>query len=85
LAGTIGTKVKRIRKLDDMSQVGFSSFLGISQGRLSEIEKDITKPSAEIWPYENEAGRRLNLEMALVFILYSLLGKWNWDVKKEEF
>ncbi|WP_156889533.1 helix-turn-helix domain-containing protein [Paenibacillus harenae] len=30
-----------------MTQVEFSSFLGISQGRLSEIEKDITKPSAE--------------------------------------
>lgn len=27
--------------------IEFSSLLGISQGRLSEIEKNITKPSAE--------------------------------------
>ncbi|CAM3070786.1 helix-turn-helix transcriptional regulator [Paenibacillus sediminis] len=47
MSGTIGTRVKRIRNLNEMTQVEFSSLLGISQGRLSEIEKDITKPSAE--------------------------------------
>lgn len=47
MADSIGQKIKKIRKAREMSQVEFSSGLGISQGRLSEIEKDITKPSAE--------------------------------------
>lgn len=47
MSGTIGARVKKIRDLNDMTQVEFSSLIGISQGRLSEIEKDITKPSAE--------------------------------------
>ena len=44
---SIGKRIKVIRKLNKMTQVEFSTILGISQGRLSEIEKDITKPSAE--------------------------------------
>jgi transcriptional regulator with XRE-family HTH domain len=47
MSDSIGKRVKKIRKLNQMTQVEFSSLLGISQGRLSEIEKDITKPSAE--------------------------------------
>ncbi|MEF2245127.1 helix-turn-helix domain-containing protein [Paenibacillus sp. IITD108] len=47
MADSIGQKIKKIRKAQEMNQVKFSSGLGISQGRLSEIEKDITKPSAE--------------------------------------
>ncbi|WP_182302883.1 helix-turn-helix domain-containing protein [Cohnella cholangitidis] len=47
MADTIGKRVKRVRKLNEMTQVEFSNALGISQGRLSEIEKDITKPSAD--------------------------------------
>lgn len=44
---TIGGKVKSIRKELELNQVEFSRMLGISQGRLSEIEQDKTKPSAE--------------------------------------
>ncbi|NBD25553.1 helix-turn-helix domain-containing protein [Paenibacillus glycinis] len=44
---TIGDKIKAIRKARELSQVEFSAIIGISQGRLSEIEKNITKPSAE--------------------------------------
>jgi transcriptional regulator with XRE-family HTH domain len=44
---TIGGKMKQIRKIHNMNQVEFSNALGISQGRLSEIEQDKTKPSAE--------------------------------------
>jgi transcriptional regulator with XRE-family HTH domain len=44
---TIGVKVKGIRKKQKMNQVDFSKKIGISQGRLSEIEQDKTKPSAE--------------------------------------
>ncbi|MBW5448212.1 helix-turn-helix domain-containing protein [Cohnella sp. CFH 77786] len=47
MANTIGQKLKKIRQAKSMTQVEFSSSLGISQGRLSEIEKDITKPSAD--------------------------------------
>jgi transcriptional regulator with XRE-family HTH domain len=44
---TIGVKVKGIRKKQKMNQVDFSKKIGISQGRLSEIEQDKTKPSAK--------------------------------------
>ena len=43
----LGNKVKQIRKLHNLNQVDFSNALGISQGRLSEIEQDKTKPSAD--------------------------------------
>jgi transcriptional regulator with XRE-family HTH domain len=47
MTGSIGERIRRIRKLNKMTQVDFSAMLGISQGRLSEIEKNITKPSAD--------------------------------------
>lgn len=47
MADTLGQKVKSIRKSKKMNQTEFSLSIGISQGRLSEIEKDKTKPSAE--------------------------------------
>lgn len=47
MAETIGQKIKKVRIAKNLNQIGFSSELGISQGRLSEIEKDKTKPSAE--------------------------------------
>lgn len=44
---TIGIKVKGIRKRHKMNQIEFSEKIGISQGRLSEIEQDKTKHSAD--------------------------------------
>lgn len=44
---TIGGKVKSIRKELKLNQFEFSWMLGRSQGRLSEIKQDKTKPSAE--------------------------------------
>jgi transcriptional regulator with XRE-family HTH domain len=44
---TIGIKVKGIRKRHKMNQIEFSEKIGISQGRLSVIEQDKTKPSAD--------------------------------------
>lgn len=44
---TIGEKIKAIRKHHNLTQIDFSFLIGISQGRLSEIEQDKTKPSAE--------------------------------------
>lgn len=44
---TLGEKIKSIRKLNKLNQTDFSSTIGISQGTLSELEKDKYKPSLE--------------------------------------
>lgn len=44
---SIGEKVKLIRVKHDLNQIAFAEKIGISQGRLSEIEQGKTKPSAE--------------------------------------
>jgi transcriptional regulator with XRE-family HTH domain len=44
---SIGKRIRNIRKSFKMTQIEFSSVIGISQGRLSEIEKDMNKPSAD--------------------------------------
>ena len=58
---SIGKRVKYIRKIHRLTQKQFSTALGISQGRLSEIEKDICKPSADtIISLANEFKVNLN-------------------------
>jgi Predicted transcriptional regulator len=47
MSESIGKRMKKIRKLNQITQVELFTLLGISQGRLSEIEKDITKLSAD--------------------------------------
>ncbi|WP_225999805.1 MULTISPECIES: helix-turn-helix domain-containing protein [unclassified Paenibacillus] len=42
---TIGEKLKGIRKINKLNQIEFSQIIGISQGTLSELEKDKYKPS----------------------------------------
>lgn len=44
---SIGERVKHIRKLHKLNQKDFSAAINISQGRLSEIEKNICKPSTD--------------------------------------
>jgi transcriptional regulator with XRE-family HTH domain len=44
---TIGAKIKAIQKQHNLNQIDFSHLMGISQERLSEIEQDKTKPSAD--------------------------------------
>ncbi|MED4585817.1 helix-turn-helix transcriptional regulator [Brevibacillus choshinensis] len=44
---TIVGRVRHIRKFYKLNQQMFSKAINISQGRLSEIEKNICKPSAE--------------------------------------
>lgn len=41
----IGINIRRLRKLNNMNQVEFSSKIGISQGNLSEIEQGNCNPS----------------------------------------
>ncbi|WP_434749477.1 helix-turn-helix domain-containing protein [Paenibacillus amylolyticus] len=42
---SIGEKLKYIRKLNKLNQTEFSQMIGVSQGALSELEKDKYKPS----------------------------------------
>ncbi|WP_036746891.1 helix-turn-helix domain-containing protein [Paenibacillus sp. UNC451MF] len=44
---TIGDKIKAIRKQYKLSPIDFANRIGISQGRLSEIEQGKTKHSAD--------------------------------------
>jgi transcriptional regulator with XRE-family HTH domain len=44
---TIGDRIKRVRKLNELNQVDFACKIGVSQGTLSELEQDKYKPSTE--------------------------------------
>ncbi|MCM3634970.1 helix-turn-helix domain-containing protein [Paenibacillus camelliae] len=44
---SIGERVKHVRELVKLTQQQFANEIEISQGRLSEIEKNKCKPSAE--------------------------------------
>ncbi|MEK5321813.1 helix-turn-helix transcriptional regulator [Paenibacillus sp. FSL L8-0644] len=44
---TLGEKIKIIRKMNKLNQTEFSSIIGVSQGTLSELEKDKYRPSVE--------------------------------------
>ncbi|WP_436240481.1 helix-turn-helix domain-containing protein [Paenibacillus sp. LjRoot56] len=45
----IGPNIRRLRKLNNMNQVEFSSRIGISQGNLSEIEQGNCNPSFDTY------------------------------------
>lgn len=57
---TIESKIIAIRIEHQLNQIDFSKALGISQGRLSEIEKDKNKPSAETLI---EMKRKMNVDL----------------------
>jgi len=44
---TIGERIKRVRKINELNQIEFSKIIGVSQGTLSEIEQDKYFPSTE--------------------------------------
>ncbi|BBH24056.1 hypothetical protein Back11_54010 [Paenibacillus baekrokdamisoli] len=44
---TIGQRLKRIRKINELNQVEFSKIIDVSQGTLSEIEQDKYYSSTE--------------------------------------
>ncbi|MFC5531002.1 helix-turn-helix domain-containing protein [Cohnella yongneupensis] len=44
---SIGERIKHIRKTHDFNQVVFSQMIGISQGTLSDLEKNKFNPSVE--------------------------------------
>jgi transcriptional regulator with XRE-family HTH domain len=43
----IGQRIKIIRKMNKLNQVEFAKIIGVSQGTLSELEKDKNNPSIE--------------------------------------
>lgn len=44
---TIGERIRKIRKLNELNQVEFSSMIGVSQGTLSELEQNRYKPAID--------------------------------------
>ena len=44
---TLGDRIKYIRKTNRLNQVEFAKIIGVSQGTLSELEKDKNNPSIE--------------------------------------
>jgi DNA-binding XRE family transcriptional regulator len=44
---TLGERIKHIRKTNQLNQVEFAKIIDVSQGTLSELEKDKYKPSIE--------------------------------------
>ncbi|WP_432663193.1 helix-turn-helix transcriptional regulator [Wukongibacter baidiensis] len=44
---SIGERIKHLRKTNNLTQKEFAKLINLSQGRLSELEKDKTKPSSE--------------------------------------
>jgi len=44
---SLGKRLKSIRKLNNMTQIEFARLIGVSQGTLSDIEKDRCKPSVD--------------------------------------
>lgn len=61
---SIGQKVKLIRKQHKLNQISFADVIGISQGRLSEIEQGKTKPSADTL---KELRRKFNVDLNWLF------------------
>ncbi|MNC78693.1 transcriptional repressor DicA [compost metagenome] len=60
----IGAKIKIVRKQLKLNQNDFAETIGISQGRLSEIEQEKTKPSAETL---YELRKRFNIDLNWLF------------------
>lgn len=44
---TIGGRIKRVRKINELNEVEFSNIICVSQGTLSEIEQDKYYPLTE--------------------------------------
>ncbi len=61
---SIGLKVKKIRQQYKLNQISFANAIGISQGRLSEIEQGKTKPSADTL---NELRKRFHVDLNWLF------------------
>lgn len=44
---TVGSNIRKLRKLNKLTQIEFAQRIGISQGNLSEIEQGNTNPSLD--------------------------------------
>jgi transcriptional regulator with XRE-family HTH domain len=63
---TLGEKIKSIRKLNKLNQTDFSFTIGISQGTLSELEKDKYKYKPSL---ETVIALKLNSDIDLDWLL----------------
>jgi transcriptional regulator with XRE-family HTH domain len=54
---TIGTSIRKLRKLNNLSQVEFSNLIRISQGNLSEIEQGNSNPSLDTFAHKLQTVR----------------------------
>lgn len=45
--GSIGQRIKDLRKSNNLTQKEFAKIINLSQGRLSELEQNKTKPSSD--------------------------------------
>ena len=72
---TLGEKIKRLRKLNDMSQQQLADYLEINRNHLSRIETNKSEPTSSII---------LKLFALFEITPNELLGTNNDSVKKEE-
>ncbi len=71
---SIGDRIKKIRKDNKLSQTVFSNAIGLSQGRLSEIEKGKNKPSYDTL-YSIKDNYNISLDWLIFGEEYSLTDK----------
>jgi SOS-response transcriptional repressor LexA/DNA-binding XRE family transcriptional regulator len=64
---TIGDRIRKIRKDNNLNQKAFSKVIGISQGRLSEIEKGKNKPS-----FDTLYSIKDNYEISLDWLIFGV-------------
>ncbi|NEW09497.1 helix-turn-helix transcriptional regulator [Paenibacillus sp. SYP-B3998] len=65
----IGQRIKLIRKTNNMTQIEFSSAMGIAQGTLSEIEAGKAKPSFDMI-YEIKKHFDIDLDWLIMGDIY---------------
>lgn len=61
----VGERIKHIRKTNNMTQIEFSSVVGIAQGTLSEIEAGKAKPSFDMI-YEIKKHFKIDLDWLIM-------------------
>ena len=61
---SLGKRLKYIRKQNSLTQIEFAQQIGVSQGTLSDLEKDKCKPSVDTL-----ISLRVNLDVDLNWLL----------------
>jgi transcriptional regulator with XRE-family HTH domain len=64
---TLGERIRKVRKINELNQVEFSKMIGVSQGTLSELEKDKYMP-----PVDSVMAIREKFEVSIDWLLFGL-------------